>query len=89
VRGVPDGTEAVITVEASNLIQRYQQYSLVATGCFGGVANTNFEDQCSAFDCDTSYNKRRNTIIMAICIPAGVLLLCVGWFCYRRRKERG
>mmetsp|Transcript_36292 Transcript_36292/g.86501 ORF Transcript_36292/g.86501 Transcript_36292/m.86501 type:complete len:936 (-) Transcript_36292:74-2881(-) len=89
VKGVPDGTEAVITVEASNLIQRYQQYSLVATGCFGGVANTNFEDQCSAFDCDTSYSKRRNTIIMAICIPAGVLLLCGGWFCYRRRKESG
>ena len=89
MKGVPDGAEAVITVEASNLIQQYQQYSLVATGCFGGVANTNFEDQCRAFDCDTSYSKRRNTVIMAICIPAGVLLLLLGWCCYKRRRDSG
>lgn len=84
-----DGDEAIITVTGYNLMQRSQQYSLVATGCFGGVANTNFLDSCSAFECDESANKRRNNILMAIFIPLGVILICCCGMALRRRSKRG
>lgn len=81
ISGVNNGAEVTITVTGSNLMQQYQLYSLVATGCFGGVANQNFASECSAFECDDSQDKRMATILMAIFIPLGVLLLCcaVGW----------
>jgi len=88
IEGVKEGDVATITVEGYNLIRSYQHYSLVATGCFGGVANTNFVDQCSAFDCDDSKNKRLNTILMAIFIPLGILLLCGCGVFFKRRKEQ-
>lgn len=76
ISGTTNGQTATITVEGYNLMQASQTFSLVATGCFGGVANQNFATECSAFECDDSKNKRRNTILMAIFIPLGVLLLC-------------
>merc|ERR1712013_37100 len=60
-------------------------YSLVATGCFGGVANQNFVDQCSVFVCDDSQSQRLATILMAVFIPLGVCCLCgIGVFFKRR-----
>lgn len=87
VEGVKDGDVATIIVTGYNLIQDYQPFSLVATGCFGGVVNQNFVDECSAFDCDDSKDKRMSTILMAIFIPLGVLLLCACGGFLKRRKE--
>ena len=87
VEGVQDGDEVLITVAGYNLMQSYQKYSLVATGCFGGVANQNFVDECSVFDCDDSQNKRMATILMAIFIPLGVILLCMCGMFIRRKKQ--
>jgi len=87
ITGIPDGATADITVEGYNLVKRKQYYAIVATGCFGGVANMNFEDQCSVFECDDSEKKRRNAIIMGITIPIGVMLLVSGAAFYRKRKK--
>lgn len=88
VEGVEDGDKAYITVRAHNLVRSYQQYSLVATGCFGGVANQNFADECSVFECDNSQDKRLAIILMAVFIPLGVLLLCGCGLLIKRRKDR-
>jgi len=88
ISGVKNGDVATIKVHGYNLIQSRQKYSLVATGCFGGVANQNFVDQCSVFVCDESQSVRMATILMAIFIPLGVLCLCgVGMFFYRRKQQ--
>jgi len=88
VTGVKDGDVATITVEGFNLAKRAQEYSLVATGCFGGVANTMLGDQCSVFDCDESKSTRMSIIMMAIFIPLGALCLCgCGLFFYRRKQQ--
>lgn len=90
VEGVNDGDEATITVNAYNLAGRSQYYSLVATGCFGGVSNQIFLEECSVFDCDNSIAERKAKVYMAIFIPLGVILLCVGgsFFMRRRRKKQ-
>lgn len=89
IEGVKDGDEATITVRGFNLMQRSQQFALVATGCFGGVANRNFANECSVFDCDDSEDTRFAKIMMAIFIPLGVILLCCcGMFVLRKMRSR-
>lgn len=88
IEGVKDGDEAIITVTGYNLINAQQKFSLVATGCFGGVANQMFLNECSAFDCDDSESKRMQTILMAVFIPLGVLLLCCGGMAIYKRRQR-
>ena len=89
ISGANHGDVATITVEGYNLMQNEQQYSLVATGCFGGVANQMFANDCSVFECDESESKRTQTILMAVFIPLGVLLLCgCGMFFMQRRKQK-
>ena len=90
IEGVNDGDVATITVAAYNLASKSQFYSLVATGCFGGVANQNFINECSAFDCDDSVTDRKAKVYMAIFIPLGLVLLCTGgsFFLRRRRKKQ-
>jgi len=87
IGGVKDGDNATIIVTGYNLNQKYQKYSLVATGCFGGVANQNFADQCSVFDCDESRLTRMQIILMSVFIPLGVLLLFWGGVVLYRKKE--
>lgn len=88
IQGVKDGDVATITVTGYNLMQSSQQYSLVSTGCFGGVANTNFLNECSVFECDDSLSKRRATILMAVLIPLAAILCCCGLSLWRRRREK-
>ncbi len=86
INGVEGGETATISVNAHNLVWRSQKYALVATGCFGGVANTLQGE--SVFDSDNS-RKRRQIIIISVCVIIGVLLLgCVTYSCIRRRKMR-
>lgn len=87
IEGVQDGDVATITVTGYNLMQSFQRYALVATGCFGGVSNQNFVDQCSVFECDNSQSKRMATILMAIFIPLGAILCCCCVGMWRRRKQ--
>lgn len=88
IGGVNNGDIATIKVTGHNLIVPAQKYSVVATGCFGGVANQNFDDQCSVFVCDDSQDKRIQTILMAVFIPLGVICLCgIGVF-FKRRKDQ-
>ena len=88
IEGVKDGDVATITVTGHNLMQNYQHYALVATGCFGGVSNQNFLDQCSAFECDNSLLTRRAIILMAVCIPLAVILCCCAVAICRRRSSK-
>ncbi len=86
IKGVEGGGTAVISVNAQNLAWFSQTYALVATGCFGGVANT-LEGE-SVFDSDNS-QQRRQIIIISICVVVGVLLIgCVTYGLIRRRKAR-
>jgi len=86
INGVQGGETATISVNAYNLAWKSQQYALVATGCFGGVANTLQGE--SVFDSDESL-KRRQIIIISVCVSIGVLLIaCVACFFIRRRKAR-
>ena len=88
IKGVQHGDVATIMVTGYNLVTSYQRYALVATGCFGGVANQNFATECSAFECDDSRSERRLTILLAIFIPLGVLIIVgCGMFFYRRMKQ--
>lgn len=59
IEGVNGGDVATITETGYDLARKSQYYSLVATGCFGGVANQNFIKECSAFDCDDSVSDRK------------------------------
>ena len=90
IEGVNDSDVATITVTGYNLAGKSQYYSLVATGCFGGVVNQNFIKECSAFDCDDSVSDRKAKVYMAIFIPLGLVLLCMGgsFFMRRRRKKQ-
>ena len=89
IEGVNDGDVAIITVDGYNLIYPAQRFSLVATGCFGGVANQIFLNECSAFDCDDSKSKRMQTILMAIFIPLGAIILFgAGMWCYKKRQPQ-
>ncbi len=86
INGVEGGETATISVNAHNLAWRSQKFALVATGCFGGVANTLQGE--SVFDSDNS-QKRRQIIIISVCVVFGVLLLgCVIFSCIRSRKTR-
>ena len=86
ISDVQDGETATISVTANNLAWATQKYALVATGCFGGVANT--LQGKSVFDYDNS-QQRRQVIIIAVCVAAGVLLLgCIVAGLIRRRKAR-
>lgn len=86
INGVKGGETATISVNAHNLAWFSQKYALVATGCFGGVANTLQGE--SVFDSDNS-QKRRQNIIISVCVVVGVLLLgCVTFSCIRRKKTR-
>jgi len=86
INGVEGGETAVISVNAHNLAWLSQTYALVATGCFGGVANTLQGE--SVFDSDNS-QQQRQIIIISVCVVVGVLLIgCVTYICIRRRKAR-
>jgi subtilisin family serine protease len=86
INGARGGETATISVDAHNLAWQTQKYALVATGCFGGVANT-LQGQ-SVFDNDNS-RQRRQVIIISLCVILGVLLLgCLAYGCIRRRKAR-
>lgn len=78
-----------VTVTASNLSKRSQKFALAATGCFASVANQLYANgECSVFECDDSKDKRLQTILMAIFIPLGaILLFCIGYACWRKRKQ--
>lgn len=90
IEGVNGGDVATITVTGYDLARKSQYYSLVATGCFGGVANQNFIEECSAFDCDDSVSDRKAKVYMVIFIPLGFVLLSMGgsFFMRRRRKKQ-
>ena len=90
VEGVRNGDEAIITVSGTNLMSANQQYTLVATGCFGGQLNLNFANgACSVFVCDDSRNQRILTLVLAIVIPIAAILIGCGLMTWcRRRKEK-
>lgn len=76
INSVQSGDVATITVTAHNLARYEQQYSLVATGCFGGVANQLYANgECSVFECDNSKSRRTTIILSAILVPLAVILL--------------
>lgn len=75
IYGVQNGDVVTINVTAHNLARSEQKYSLVATGCFGGVANQLYANgECSVFECDNSKSKRKAIILSAILVPLGVIL---------------
>lgn len=86
VHGVTHGTNVTITVEAFNLARKHQKFSLVTTGCFGGVANQLFNGKCSVFECPSDNSLA--VILMGVFIPLGVILLCVGGYFLRRRQKQ-
>lgn len=76
INSVQSGDVATITVTAHNLARYEQKYSLVATGCFGGVANQLYANgECSVFECDNSKSRRTTIILSAIFVPLAVILL--------------
>lgn len=86
---VKNGDVATIKVEAYNLARFEQTYSVVATGCFGGVANQLYADgQCSAFECDNSKTWRLTIILLGIFIPLGVIIAAVVSHQLWKRKTR-
>jgi hypothetical protein len=75
INGVQNLDVATITVTAHNLARYEQNYSLVATGCFGGVANQLYANgECSVFECDNSKSKRTAIILSVILVPIGVIV---------------
>lgn len=88
INGVQNGDVATITVTAHNLARYEQQYSLVATGCFGGVANQLYANgECSVFECDNSKSKRTAVILLAIFVPLGVILFGIIGKKMTRKKQ--
>jgi hypothetical protein len=72
---VQNGDVATITVNAHNLARFEQKYSLVATGCFGGVANQLYANgECSVFDCDNSKATRLTIILCCTLIPLAIII---------------
>lgn len=89
INGVVNGEVATITVTGENLSRMQQKYSVVVTGCFGGVANQLYANgECSAFDCDDSQSRRTKKILMAIFIPIGFALVCVAASSLLRKRRR-
>jgi len=89
INGVMNGEVATITVTGENLSRMQQKYSVVVTGCFGGVANQLYANgECSAFDCDDSQSRRTKKILMAIFIPIGFALVCVAASSLLRKRRR-
>ena len=90
VSGVQNGDVATITVTAHNLARYEQKYSLVATGCFGGVANQLYANgECSVFECDNSKSKRTAIILSAIFVPLGVILFgIIGKKMAKKKEDR-
>lgn len=90
INGVQNEEVATITVTAHNLARYEQKYSLVATGCFGGVANQLYANgECSVFECDNSKSKRTAIILSAIFVPLGVILFgIIGNKMTKKKRER-
>ncbi|KAL7522115.1 hypothetical protein ACHAWX_006802 [Stephanocyclus meneghinianus] len=90
INGVTNNDVATITVTAHNLARYEQKYSLVATGCFGGVPNQLYAaGQCSVFECDNSKSERLRTILLCIFVPLAVIIFSV--VCrqiWKRKLER-
>eukprot|EP00567_Pseudictyota_dubia_P018032 CAMPEP_0197434832 /NCGR_PEP_ID=MMETSP1175-20131217/2507_1 /TAXON_ID=1003142 /ORGANISM="Triceratium dubium, Strain CCMP147" /LENGTH=1062 /DNA_ID=CAMNT_0042963687 /DNA_START=391 /DNA_END=3579 /DNA_ORIENTATION=+ len=88
--GAADGTNYTIVVEGYNMDSASQRYALVATGCFGGVANT-LDTSQDAFVTDDSADRRTRNIIITVCSIFGALLVFgIGcWWCRRRKDDGG
>lgn len=88
VEDVEDRDEFTITVDAFNLDTFSQNFALVATGCFGGVANT-IDTSKNAYTTDNSESNRTRNIIIIVCSVAGFcILVCAIAACRRKRGQK-
>lgn len=85
---VEDKQVYVISVKGTNLDVQSQNFALVASACFGGVASTLATNK-NVFKNDSSETDRRNTVIIIICSVVGGVLVCfLGLYLLRRRREQ-
>lgn len=88
IEDVEDRDEFTITVDAFNLDTFSQNFALVATGCFGGVANT-IDTSKNAYTTDDSESDRTRNIIIIVCSVAGFcILVCAIVACRRKRGQK-
>ena len=88
IEDVEDQDQFAITVDAFNLDTLSQNFALVATGCFGGVANT-IDTSKNAYTADNSEdNRTRNTIIIVCCLAGFCILVCGIAACRKKRGQK-
>jgi len=88
IQDVEDRDEFTITVNAFNLDTFSQNFALVATGCFGGVANT-IDTSKNAYTTDNSEDTRTRNIIIIVCSVAGFcILVCAVALCRKKRGQK-
>jgi len=89
IDGVNDRDVYSITVHAQDLDTQDQTYALVATGCFGGVANT-LDTSKDVYKHDNSRSRQFWTLVGCIAglVVVGLFLLCAPAVCCRRHKRK-
>jgi len=90
VPNVADGKSYTLHVRAANLADSFEhKFALVATGCFGGKANSITKSK-DVFNKDDSGSKlSRIMIVVIVCcsITATIILSCVCWSCFKRGRQ--
>jgi len=99
IDGVNDGSEFTIHVDPYNLNSLSQKYAVVATGCFGGVANE-IDTSKNVFLGDStsvrsggegdggSTNNTTKIIIIVCASCGGAIALCLGLALLRRFRQK-
>jgi len=89
IDGAKDGSSYTVYVEAYNLNSLSQNYALVATGCFGGEANTLDAQNVFSFQSDGGGGSDRTSraIIIVCASVGGVIVLCLCFACCRRYEN--
>lgn len=86
IDGVQDGDSFTLTVEPGNMDTRTQNFALVATGCFGGVANS-IDTSQNVFDADDKGLSQTSIIIISVCSVIGALIIGCGIYkCFQKRQ---
>mmetsp|Transcript_33715 Transcript_33715/g.74240 ORF Transcript_33715/g.74240 Transcript_33715/m.74240 type:complete len:965 (+) Transcript_33715:233-3127(+) len=87
IEDVSHNDEFSINIDPYNLDTFNQKFALVATGCFGGVAN-NIDTSKNVYATDDSEDVRTRNIIIICCSVGGFLILVLAIVLCKKRKAR-
>lgn len=86
IEDVRNGDDFTISVVPYNLDTMSQKFAVVATGCFGGIANT-IDTSQNVYATDNSEAIANRNLIIIICSVLAFVIICIVVVVLRRRRR--